>query len=156
MIKKLILLVSQICFVFTLSYAQDRPNILIILADDLGYNDVGFTGCKDIKTPQIDKLANNGIVCKNAYVTHSYCGPSRAGLLTGRYQARFGMEINPSYSPYDLYMGLPVEEKTFATYLQKAGYRTGIVGKWHMGAAPPFHPNNRGFDHFYGFLSGGH
>ncbi len=135
---------------------DSRPNILVILADDLGYADVGFTGCKDIKTPHLDQLANNGIIFSNAYVTHPYCGPSRAGLLTGRYQARFGMEVNPSYSPYDLGMGLPLTEKTFASRLQAAGYRTGIIGKWHMGAAPPFHPNNRGFDYFYGFLSGGH
>ncbi len=133
-----------------------RPNILIILADDLGYADVGFTGSKDIKTPHLDKLANNGIIFTNGYVTHPYCGPSRAGLLTGRYQARFGMEVNPSYSPYDLYMGLPLSEVTIASRLKSIGYRTGIVGKWHLGAAPPYHPNNRGFDHFYGFLCGGH
>jgi len=89
-------------------------------------------------------------------VTHSYCGPSRAGLLTGRHQARFGMEINCTYSPYDTHMGLPETEKTFGNRLQTAGYRTGIIGKWHVGAAPNHHPNNRGFDYFYGFLSGGH
>ena len=133
-----------------------RPNILVILADDLGYADVGFTGCKDIQTPRLDELANNGIVFTNAYVTHPYCGPSRAGLITGRYQARFGMEINPTYSPFDLGMGLPLTEKTFAERLQNVGYNTGVIGKWHLGAAPPYHPNNRGFDHFYGFLSGGH
>jgi arylsulfatase A-like enzyme len=137
-------------------FAQERPNIIVILADDLGYNDLGYTGSKDILTPQIDKLAKNGMICTNGYVTHPYCGPSRAGLITGRYQARFGFEINPTYSPYDLYMGLPLEEKTFAKRLQEAGYRTGVVGKWHLGAAPPYHPNNRGFNHFYGFLSGGH
>ncbi len=138
------------------TFAQERPNILVILADDLGYNDLGYTGSKDIFTPNIDRLANNGMIFKNGYVTHPYCGPSRAGLITGRYQARFGMEINPTYSPFDLHMGLPLEEKTFAKRLQEVGYKTGIVGKWHMGAAPPYHPNNRGFDHFYGFLSGGH
>ena len=74
-------------------------------------------------------------------------------MITGRYCA-LGMEINCSYSPYDLKMGLP--EKTFANHLKDYGYRTGIIGKWHLGAAPPFHPNNRGFDYFYGFLSGGH
>lgn len=139
-----------------LSYSQERPNIIVIIADDLGYHDVGFTGCTDIKTPRLDKLAKNGVVCTNAYVTHPYCGPSRAGILTGRYQARFGMEINPTYSPFDLFMGLPLTETTFAKRLHDVGYRTGIVGKWHMGAAPPYHPINRGFDHFYGFLSGGH
>ncbi|MDZ8117814.1 sulfatase family protein [Pontiella agarivorans] len=136
--------------------ADERPNILIILADDLGYGDVGFTGSTEIKTPVLDTLAENGVVCENGYVTHSYCGPSRAGLLTGRHQARFGMEINATYSPYDMHMGLPPSEKTFGKRLQAAGYKTGIIGKWHVGAAPNHHPNNRGFDYFYGFLSGGH
>ncbi|WP_255875931.1 sulfatase family protein [Microbulbifer elongatus] len=133
----------------------EKPNILLILADDLGYADTGFTGAKDIKTPNLDQLAKAGVVMNNGYVTHPYCGPSRAGLLVGRHQARFGAESNNTYSPFDNYMGLPVSEKTFAKRLQEVGYRTGIVGKWHLGAAPPFHPNNRGFDHFYGFLSGG-
>ncbi|WP_222846405.1 sulfatase family protein [Pontiella sulfatireligans] len=138
------------------TFAAERPNILVILADDLGYGDVGFTGSQEIFTPQLDQLAANGMVCRNGYVTHPYCGPSRAGLVTGRYQARFGLEINVTYSPYDLYSGLPLTEQTFGTRMQKAGYRTGIIGKWHLGAAQPYHPNSRGFDHFYGFLSGGH
>lgn len=153
---KLWLVLMILCNCFTLVIAQERPNIIVILADDLGYNDLGYTGSKDIFTPHIDALANNGMICTNGYVTHPYCGPSRAGLITGRYQARFGMEINPTYSPYDLHMGLPLEEKTFAKRLQEVGYRTGVIGKWHLGAAPPYHPNNRGFNHFYGFLSGGH
>ena len=136
--------------------AADRPNILVILADDLGYADVGFTGSTEIQTPNLDALAAGGVVFENGYVTHPYCGPSRAGLITGRYQARFGAEINFTYSPYDAHNGLPAEQPTFAERLKPAGYRTGIVGKWHLGAAPPFHPNRRGFDHFYGFLSGGH
>ena len=135
---------------------DDRPNILVILADDLGYADVGFTGAEEIYTPRLDNLAHNGVIFRNGYVTHPYCGPSRAGLVTGRYQARFGMENNPTYSPFDRHMGLPVGERTIADRLKEAGYRTGIIGKWHLGAAPPFHPNNRGFDYFYGFLSGGH
>lgn len=134
----------------------DNPNFLIILADDLGYGDVGFTGSKEIFTPNLDTLARNGMVFNNAYVTHPYCGPSRAGLITGRYQARFGLEINLTYSPFDLYSGLPLTEQTFATRLKSAGYRTGAMGKWHLGAAEPYHPNQRGFDYFYGFLSGGH
>ena len=136
--------------------AQDRPNFIVILADDLGYNDVGFNGSKEIETPVLDKLAHNGVIFSNGYVTHPYCGPSRAGLITGRYQARFGVEINFTNSHYDMYSGLPTSEKTFGKRLQKAGYKTGIIGKWHLGASFPFHPNNRGFDYFYGFLSGGH
>ncbi|MGC6455237.1 MAG: sulfatase [Coraliomargaritaceae bacterium] len=139
-----------------LSAEEERPNILVILADDLGYADLGYTGSKVIQTPNIDRLAADGVIIENGYVTHPYCGPSRAGLITGRYQARFGMEINASYSPFDRHMGLPVDEKTFATRLKAANYRTGIIGKWHLGAAYTFHPNNRGFDYFYGFLSGGH
>ena len=137
-------------------YSQEQPNILVILADDLGYADLGFTGSKDIQTPNLDKLANSGVIMKNGYVTHPYCGPSRAGLITGRYQARFGLEINLTNSPFDMYNGLPLTEQTFADRLQKSGYETGVIGKWHLGGSDTFHPNNRGFDYFYGFLSGGH
>ena len=132
------------------------PNILVILVDDLGYNDVGYNGAADISTPNIDRLAREGIVFANGYVPYPSCGPSRAALMTGRYPARFGMELNLAYAPADERHGLPVEETTIADYLQEAGYRTGIVGKWQLGAAPPFHPLNRGFDHFFGFLGGGH
>ncbi|KMT64274.1 sulfatase-like hydrolase/transferase, partial [Catenovulum maritimum] len=142
--------------VIGLAQAKQKPNIVVILADDLGYRDVGYTGAQDIKTPNIDKLAYGGVRFNNGYVTHSYCGPSRAGLLTGRYQARFGMENNVSYSPDDKYMGLPLSEKTFAKRLQEVGYKTAIIGKWHLGGAPHFQPNKRGFDYFYGFLDGGH
>ena len=136
--------------------ANEHPNILVISADDLGHGDLGFTGSSEIQTSVIDQLANNGVVVTNGYVVHPYCGPSRAGLLTGRYPARFGMEFNVDYSPYDEHMGLPLSEKTIADRLRQLGYRTGMIGKWHLGAAPPFHPNNRGFDYFYGFLGGGH
>ena len=157
MIRVVLFLFLLFSFRCSISRADNNlPNILVILADDLGYADVGFTGSTEIQTPRLDNLALNGVICNNGYVTHPYCGPSRAGLITGRYQARFGMEINCSYSPYDLKMGLPLSEKTFANHLKEYGYRTGIIGKWHLGAAPPFHPNNRGFDYFYGFLSGGH
>ncbi|MCL1046013.1 sulfatase-like hydrolase/transferase [Shewanella electrodiphila] len=134
----------------------EKTNIVVILADDLGYGDVGFTGSTQIKTPNLDNLAKNGIIFKNGYVTHPYCGPSRAGLLTGRYQARFGMENNVSYAPNDKYMGLTLSEKTFPQRLQSVGYTTAVIGKWHLGGAPQFQPNNRGFDYFYGFLDGGH
>lgn len=138
------------------SNEDDRPNIIVILADDLGYNDVSFNGTTDIKTPEIDALASNGVIFTNGYVTHPYCGPSRAGILTGRYQARFGMENNVDYAPQDQHHGLPLTEKTFAKRLQEVGYQTGVIGKWHLGAATHFQPLNRGFDYFYGFLDGGH
>ncbi|MDZ8117484.1 sulfatase family protein [Pontiella agarivorans] len=136
--------------------AAERPNFLIILADDLGYADLGFTGSTEIKTPVLDKLAADGVQFSNGYVTHPYCGPSRAGLITGRYQARFGLEINLTNAFFDQHSGLPLSEVTFAKRLQQSGYRTGMIGKWHLGGSHVFHPNNRGFDYFFGFLSGGH
>lgn len=157
MFQPLRILIALIVLIPSLAIAAtEPPNVLVILADDLGYGDLGFTGSTEIYTPTIDQLAAGGVVFNNAYVTHSYCGPSRAGLLTGRYQARFGMENNLAYSPFDPHAGIPESEITFAKRLQQAGYTTGIIGKWHMGAAPNHHPNNRGFDYFFGFLSGGH
>lgn len=139
-------------------YSQNaqKPNIIIILADDLGYADVGFNGCKDIPTPNIDRIATNGVKFTNGYVTFSVCGPSRAGLLTGRYPQRFGYERNPQYRPHDPNMGLPKEENTLAESLKQIGYASGIVGKWHQGADISNHPLNRGFDEFFGHLGGGH
>jgi arylsulfatase A-like enzyme len=135
---------------------KERPNIIVILVDDLGYNDHSLGGSSAIETPGLEHLAEHGVVFDQGFVTHSFCGPSRAGLLTGRHQARFGLETNPSYSPYDGHHGLPLDEKLISEYLSEVGYRTGIIGKWHMGAAPEYHPLNRGFDEFFGFLSGGH
>lgn len=132
------------------------PNLIIILADDLGYADVGFNGCTDIPTPSIDKLAESGVRFTNGYVSYCVCGPSRAGLLTGRYQDRFGFSRNPLFAPNDPEMGLPLSEETLADALGKAGYKSLAIGKWHMGAHETLHPLKRGFDDFYGFLSGGH
>ncbi|BCX46193.1 N-acetylgalactosamine-6-sulfatase [Haloferula helveola] len=135
---------------------DDRPNIIVIMADDMGYADAGFTGATDIKTPHLDALAASGVVFRQGYVTHPFCGPSRAGLLSGRYQHRFGFETNPAYDASNPYMGIDPAEVLFPKHLQDAGYRTGVIGKWHLGSAPAFHPNHRGFDYFYGFLGGGH
>jgi arylsulfatase A-like enzyme len=136
-----------------------RPNILVILADDLGYADLGIQGSKDIPTPHIDSLAHHGVRCTEGYVSSPMCSPSRAGLITGRSQSRFGHEINwePEWpaDPNDR-RGLPLTEKTLADHLKAAGYHTGAVGKWHLGEAPPYHPNRRGFDEFFGFIGGGH
>ncbi len=136
---------------------EDRkPNIIIILTDDQGYADVGFNGCKDIPTPGIDRIASNGTVFTSGYVSFAVCGPSRAGLITGRYQDRFGFSRNPLLAPNDITMGLPLSEQTMADLLKQAGYKTAVLGKWHLGTHPELHPNKRGFDEFYGFLEGGH
>lgn len=138
------------------STAVSKPNVIVILTDDQGYADVGFNGSTEIPTPHIDRIANEGVRFDQGYVSFPVCGPSRAGLLTGRYQSRFGFDLNPSENPDDPRAGLPVSEKTFAEVLSPAGYTSMISGKWHMGLHPDFHPNNRGFDEFYGFLNGGH
>ena len=141
--------------------APEAPNIVVILVDDLGYVDAGFSGSTVgytslVETPNLDGLAEEGVVFTDGYVTFSVCTPSRAGLLTGRYPSRFGVEGNIAYNPFDEHLGLPVEETTFPSYLQDAGYRTGAVGKWQLGGAHIFAPLQRGFDYFYGFLNGRH
>lgn len=136
--------------------AKSQPNIIVILTDDQGYADVGFNGSTEIPTPSIDRIAREGVRFDQGYVSFPVCGPSRAGLLTGRYQSRFGFDLNPSENPNDPRAGLPVSEKTIAQVLKPAGYTSMISGKWHMGLHPTFHPNVRGFDEFYGFLNGGH
>ena len=136
--------------------APRRPNIIVILADDLGFADVGFQGCKDFSTPYLDRLAGAGVRFTNACVSHPFCSPTRAGLMTGRYQQRFGHENNPIYNPHDEVAGLPLREVTLAQVLSDAGYATGQIGKWHLGAAPRFHPLQRGFKEQFGFLGGGH
>ncbi|KJF43963.1 sulfatase-like hydrolase/transferase [Draconibacterium sediminis] len=153
-----------LCFLFiavifascTRDEKNSSPNLVLILVDDMGYADVGFNGCTDIPTPNIDKLAEGGVRFTNGYVSYCVCGPSRAGLLTGRYQDRFGFSRNPLFAPNDPGMGLPLTEETLADALKKAGYKSLAIGKWHMGAHESLHPLKRGFDDFYGFLSGGH
>lgn len=130
--------------------ATPKPNILMIVGDDMGYADVGFHGCKDIPTPNLDALAASGVKFTSGYVTGPYCSPTRAGLMTGRYQTRFGHEFNPGGGG----QGMPVTEKTIADRMKAAGYTTGLVGKWHLGAEPEMRPMKRGFDTFFGFLGG--
>jgi arylsulfatase A-like enzyme len=131
-----------------------KPNIIIILADDLGYGDVGFNGCADIPTPNIDSLASNGVLCTDGYVTHPFCSPSRAALLTGRYQQRFGHEHQPDIANNagDPLLGVPTSELFLPQILKPAGYVSGLIGKWHLGGAPSVQPTARGFDEFFGFL----
>ena len=136
--------------------APTKPNIIVIVGDDMGYHDIGVHGAIDVPTPHIDSLAKNGIRCTNGYVSGPYCSPTRAGLLTGRYQTRFGHEFNPG-PPGMLEndaKGLDLKQTTLADRLKAAGYATGMVGKWHLGATPALHPMKRGFDEFFGFLGG--
>jgi arylsulfatase A-like enzyme len=139
----------------TRASGEDRPNILIILGDDLGYADLGCQGCKAIPTPHIDTIATNGVRFTDGYATHPYCSPSRAGLMSGMYQHRFGFETN---SGPELYaapnFGVPRSVPILAEELKKVGYATGMVGKWHIGFREGLRPHERGFDFFYGFLSG--
>ena len=137
--------------------AGRKPNIILIVADDLGYGELGCQGNKAIPTPNIDSIARNGVRFTQGYVSAPLCSPSRAGLLTGRYQQRFGHEFNPgptTDSSSDF--GLPLTETLLPARLKELGYRTGMVGKWHLGFKPEFHPMKRGFDEFFGFLGGAH
>lgn len=136
--------------------AERPPNIVILLADDLGYSDVGFQGLSDLQTPNIDSVAANGMRFTSGYVSCPYCSPTRAGLLTGRYQTRFGHEFNPGGAQQNPEFGLPLSQNTIADRLKAAHYKTGLIGKWHLGAAPKYHPKKRGFDTFFGFYGGQH
>ncbi len=140
-----------------LAGAPRRPNIVLIVADDLGYGELGCQGGADIRTPRIDSIARQGVRFTSGYVTAPVCSPSRAGLLTGRYQQRFGHEFNAIGKQNRLPdVGLPTTERTIADDLRSGGYATGIVGKWHLGGTEPFHPQRRGFSEFFGFLHEGH
>ncbi len=133
---------------------DERPNVLIIVLDDAGYNDFGFMGSSDISTPNIDSLVEEGVLLTNAFVTASVGSPSRAAILTGRYPQRSGFESNLSAQALAKGKGLNPEIMTLAEIFQKEGYNTAAIGKWHLGAESQHHPNNRGFDYFYGFLGG--
>ena len=129
-----------------------KPNVVVIVGDDMGYADVGVQGGKDIPTPHLDAIAKSGVRFTSGYVSAPYCSPTRAGLLSGRYQTRFGHEFNPAAGPNE---GLPLTETTMANRLKANGYRTALVGKWHLGNGER-HPMKRGFDEFFGFLGGAH
>ena len=150
--KKIILIFGCISILLSCSSKTDsKPNVIIILADDAGYSDFGFMGSDEIKTPNLDQLALDGVTFNNAYVSASVCSPSRAGLLTGMYQQRFGHEcnldsdVNNSFDPNQI---------TIAEALKTEGYSTGLIGKWHLGDKKQNHPLNNGFDYFWGFISG--
>ena len=132
-----------------------KPNIVVLYSDDAGYGDFGFQPdvAEDIKdlTPHIDSIATNGVRCSNAYMSGAVCSPSRAGLMTARYQQRFGFENN---LPPGHQNGVSLDEKFATNYMRELGYTTGLIGKWHLGYPEDMHPNKRGFDYFYGLLQG--
>ncbi|MHC4240859.1 MAG: sulfatase [Planctomycetota bacterium] len=131
--------------------ATGRPNIVLIVSDDQGYGDSScYDHPKEVSTPNIDRLAAEGVRMTNGYASAYVCAPTRAGLLTGRYQQRFGF-----YAASDSRIGLPLSEITLADMLRKQGYATTVIGKWHVGIEPEYHPLKRGFDEFYGFLGHG-
>src|SRR5262245_8039559 len=134
-----------------LAAADRKPNVIVSLAADLGDSDIGCQGGKEVPTPNIDSLAKNGVRCTQGYVSCPYCSPTRAGLMTGRYQTRFGHEFNEGQGR--LPFGLPLTEKTMADRLKALGYATCAVGKWHLGRPPEYLPMKRGFDEFYGTVA---
>ncbi|MCZ6672105.1 MAG: sulfatase [Verrucomicrobia bacterium] len=156
MTRQLLVFVLLIVAV-SLQAADKLPNIVLLVADDLGYGELGCQGNPQIPTPNIDSLAEHGIRFTQGYVTAPFCSASRAGLMTGRYQTRFGYEFNPiGAKNEDPNAGLPVGETTIADVLVNAGYVTGIFGKWHLGGTAKYNPIRRGFDEFFGFLHEGH
>jgi arylsulfatase A-like enzyme len=146
------LLLMVFAFVSSAGAQAAPPNIIVIVADDLGYGDVGFNRCPDYATPYIDSIANNGALCTDGYVTCPGCSPSRAALLTGRYQQRFGHEEPPQSDNTNPRLGLPETETTLPQILKPAGYACGAIGKWHLGYTSNLQPLQRGFDEFFGFL----
>jgi len=134
---------------------NNKPNIVVIVVDDAGYVDFGFMGSEDLETPNIDKLAKDGVIFTDAHVSASVCAPSRAGILTGKYQQRFGFEANGTGFGDSGDIGLSDDVETMADVFKENNYKTIAIGKWHLGGTEADHPNNRGFDEFYGFLAGG-
>lgn len=150
-----ILLLMLILFIGTTSFNTkttiSKPNIIVILIDDAGYADFGFMGAKDLQTPNLDLLASSSVVLLDAHVSATVCSPSRAGLLTGRYQQRFGYECNEGEG----YTGIDTAQVILPKLLKSQGYATAAFGKWHVGFNANQHPLAKGFDYYYGFLSGG-
>lgn len=160
-LRNLIFALTTLAYLGSYSASASQPNLLIILADDMGYGDLGCMGSQQLRTPHLDALASSGVLCPQAYVASSVCSPSRAGLLTGRDPRRFGYEGNLNASPANYatrpeLLGLPPGEHTLADHLRAASYASAIVGKWHQGVGDGFHPQQRGFDYFCGMLGGSH
>lgn len=136
---------------YSAAATDQPPNVIVILVDDLGNADLSYNGCKDFQTPNIDALAKRGVIFTDAHATASVCAPSRAGLMSGKYQQHFGFECNSPGGKN----GMPHTVVTYADAMKDAGYETMALGKWHLGSQPEMHPNQQGFDHFSGFIGGG-
>ncbi len=153
----LLMALSLVALASSLHAASKKPNILVIVADDLGYGELSAQGNPQIPTPNIDSIAKNGTRFTSGYVSGPYCSPTRAGLMTGRYQQRFGHEFNPGPAEdAQVDFGLSLSEKTMGDRMRAAGYVNGWIGKSHLGYKPEFHPWKRGFDEYFGFLGGAH
>lgn len=152
--KSLLLLALAACSAFN-AFAQ-RPNIIYIMTDDMGYGDLGSYGRKDYATPHLDKLASQGVKLVNAYSAGPLCTPTRVAFMTGRYPARtpVGLIEPLTGTKRDTAAGLTPDYPSVATLMQSAGYQTALIGKWHLGARPRHSPIKNGFNYFFGFYSG--
>ena len=154
--RQIVLLAALILGATSQAHAQRPPNVVLVMMDDLGYGDLGSYGASDIRTPNIDRLAREGVRLTDAYANGPVCTPTRAALISGRYAQRAGLEWFLTIAPADRERGLPASGESLPALLKATGYSTGLVGKWHLGWKPEFGPNAHGFDEFYGFLSGAH
>jgi arylsulfatase A len=136
--------------------STNRPNVVLIMMDDIGYGDIGSYGGLDARTPHLDRLAREGVRLTDAYANGAVCTPTRAALITGRYPQRVGLEWALTETPVDRQRGLPASGTSLPALLRKHGYATGLAGKWHLGIRPEFAPHLHGFDEFFGFLEGAH
>jgi arylsulfatase A-like enzyme len=136
---------------------SSKPNIIYIMADDLGYADLSCYGRKDYQTPHLDNLASQGVKFMNAYAAAPLCTPTRTAFMTGRYPARtpIGLMEPLRGRPKDSLIGLTPDHTSVATLLKKRGYETYLIGKWHLGFGPVYSPNKNGFEYFFGFNAGG-
>ena len=148
MCRNIFILLFTFSFEFSSAQKDARPNIIYIMADDLGYADLSCYGRKDYQTPHLDKLCAQGVKFINAYAAAPVCTPTRAAFFTGRYPARLTIGL---YEPLagDSLVGLTSQTPSIATLLKKAGYETHLIGKWHLGFLPEHTPNKNGFDHFF-------
>ena len=136
--------------------AARKPNVVLIMMDDLGYGDLASYGARDVRTPHLDRLARGGVRLTSAYSNGHVCSPTRAALISGRYPQRFGIETALPGPTQDTTLGLPVTGTSLPALLKTNGFATGLVGKWHLGTRREFSPQRHGFDEFFGFLGGAH